>query len=105
MGVVVGGVGGSECWWEDLGLFEEPFDAMLLLAWGEVGSVCEGRSRLSSLTAETASVRTPEGAASVSWRCRFLPLCTVRGVGENRRGRRKCCREGGLFAGWIVPTP
>ena len=105
MGVVIGSVGGSECWCEYLGLFEEPFDAMLLLAWGKVGSVCKSRSRLTSLMAKAASVRTPEGAGLVSWRCRFLPLCMVRGVGENRRSRGKRCREGMLFAGWVVPVP
>lgn len=105
MGVMIGSVGGSEGWWEDLGLFEEPFDAMPLLVRGEVGSGCKSRSHPSSLTAKAASVRAPKGAASVSWRCGFLPLCMVRGVGESRRSRRERCREGRLFAGWVVPAP
>ena len=65
--------GDSDCWWEDLGLFEEPFDAMLLLAWGKVGSICESRLCPLSLTAKIALVHTPEGVGSVSWRCGFLP--------------------------------
>ena len=78
---------------------------MLLLTWGKVESVCESRLRPSSLTAEAASVCTPKGAASVSWRCRFLLLCMVRGVGESRRNRGERCGEGRLFAGGVVPAP
>ena len=58
-------VGRRNVWQEDLCLSEKPFDAVFLLAWGKAGRVCEGRSILLSLTAETMPVCTPEGAALV----------------------------------------
>ena len=37
---IVGGRGGV--WREELGLYEEPFDAAFPLAWGEVEGSCKG---------------------------------------------------------------
>ncbi len=70
---VVGGRGGV--WREELGLCEEPFDAVFPLAWGKVEGSCEGVLMLLSLTTDTASntasVRVAEGAATMSWRHGF----------------------------------
>jgi hypothetical protein len=70
---VVGGRGGV--WREELGLYEEPFDAVFSLAWGEVEGGCEGVLMLSSLTTDTASntasVRAAKGAVTMSWRRGF----------------------------------
>ncbi len=64
------GVGGGrrEVWREDLSLFKKPFDAMFLLARGEVKRCCKDMLMSSSLTAKTASVRTAKGAATMSRR-------------------------------------
>ncbi len=81
MGLGIGG-GRGGVWREDLSLFEEPFDAVFLLAWGEVEGGCEGVSITSSLTMKTASVHAAEGAVTMSQRrgfrarrCRGVMVC------------------------------
>ncbi len=67
------GVGGGRrgVWWEDLKLFEKPFDAVFPLAWGEVEGGCEGMLVSSSLTSKTSLMRTAKGATTMSRRRGF----------------------------------
>ena len=67
---MVGSRGGrSGVWWEYLGLFEKPFDAVFLLARSEVERGCKGVLMSLSMTTKTASVRAAKGAAMAS-QCR-----------------------------------
>ena len=69
VGVVVGRGGCGGVWWEDLSLFEKPFDAVFPLTWGKAERDCEDKLISSFLTTKAASVRNSKGAATVSW-CR-----------------------------------
>ena len=81
MRVVIIGVGvmsgHSGVWWENLDLFEKPFDTVFLLLGGKVERICEGLLLLSSLTEKTALVCATEDMSTASWHLKGRAGCLL----------------------------